>query len=158
MPVNNSSSSSSIQLPPPPPPPLQSQSNQTSNKLNNQTNKMNILGSGPQSGKSSVSNTTAKGQQPQQYKSLKSEPINERNFFDKLKRALRNQTVYENFLKCLCLFNQEIISRAELLRLTQPFLVSFPNLSAWFKNYVESSARNDANSHTGGIYSWINLL
>ena len=39
-----------------------------------------------------------------------------------VRKALRNQDVYENFLRCLVLFNQEVISRSELVQLVQPFL------------------------------------
>ena len=37
--------------------------------------------------------------------------LNEFAFFDKVRKALRNPEVYNNFLRCLILFNQEIISR-----------------------------------------------
>jgi len=39
-----------------------------------------------------------------------------------IRKALRNQEVYENFLRCLVLFNEEIISRQELVHLVTPFL------------------------------------
>ena len=48
--------------------------------------------------------------------------LNEYAFFDKVRKALRNPEVYENFLRCLVLFNQEVISRTELVQLIQPFL------------------------------------
>lgn len=48
--------------------------------------------------------------------------LNEYAFFDKVRKALRNPEVYENFLRCLVLFNQEVISRTELVQLVQPFL------------------------------------
>ena len=43
-------------------------------------------------------------------------------FFDKVRKALKNQEVYENFLRCLVLFNQEVISRQELVQLAANFL------------------------------------
>ncbi len=43
-------------------------------------------------------------------------------FCKQVRKALRNQEVYENFLRCLVLFNQEVISRGELVQLVQPFL------------------------------------
>jgi paired amphipathic helix protein Sin3a len=75
----------------------------------------------------------------QQLEWLKSGPINEINFFEKLKLALRTQQCYENFLKCLVLFNHDLINKSELIKLADPFLGKFPNLYRWFKDYVENS-------------------
>eukprot|EP00882_Tetradesmus_deserticola_P017584 GHRQ01018837.1.p4 GENE.GHRQ01018837.1~~GHRQ01018837.1.p4 ORF type:complete len:107 (+),score=52.00 GHRQ01018837.1:397-717(+) len=38
-------------------------------------------------------------------------------FFEKVKARLRNRELYQDFLKCLNLYAQEIISRQELLNL-----------------------------------------
>lgn len=54
----------------------------------------------------------------------------------KVRKALRSQDVYENFLRCLVLFNQEIVSKGELLQLATPFLGRFPELFRWFKEYL----------------------
>lgn len=62
--------------------------------------------------------------------------LNEYAFFDKVRKALRNPEVYENFLRCLVLFNQEVISRTELVQLVQPFLGKFPELFKWFKDFL----------------------
>ena len=48
--------------------------------------------------------------------------LNEYAFFDKVRKALKNGEVYDNFLRCLVLFNQEVVSRAELVQLVTPFL------------------------------------
>ena len=48
--------------------------------------------------------------------------LNEFAFFDKVRKALKNTEVYENFLRCLVLFNQEIVSRSELVQVVSPFL------------------------------------
>ena len=64
--------------------------------------------------------------------------MNENTFFDKLKKSLRSQQVYENFLKCLALYNQDIVTRSELISLVEPFLSKLPNLYRWFKDYVEN--------------------
>lgn len=42
--------------------------------------------------------------------------------FPKVRKALRSTEAYENFLRCLVIFNQEVISRAELVQLVSPFL------------------------------------
>lgn len=62
--------------------------------------------------------------------------LNEFAFFDKVRKALRHQEVYENFLRCLVLFNQEVISRSELVQLVQTFLGKFPELFKWFKDFL----------------------
>ena len=50
-------------------------------------------------------------------------------FFDKIKRHYRNnEVVYQNFLKCLNLYNQEIINRKELLEIVTPFIGKSPEL------------------------------
>lgn len=61
-------------------------------------------------------------------------------FFDKVRKALRNPDVYENFLRCLTLFNQEIISKSELVGLISPFLSRFPELHRWFQDFLGSAA------------------
>ncbi|KAF3855145.1 hypothetical protein F7725_023200 [Dissostichus mawsoni] len=43
-------------------------------------------------------------------------------FFEKVRKALRSAEAYDNFLRCLVIFNQEVISRAELVQLVLPFL------------------------------------
>ena len=48
--------------------------------------------------------------------------LNEYAFFDKVRKALKSSEVYDNFLRCLVLFNQEIVSRTELVQLATPFL------------------------------------
>uniref|UniRef100_A0A665WEW4 Paired amphipathic helix protein Sin3a n=2 Tax=Echeneis naucrates TaxID=173247 RepID=A0A665WEW4_ECHNA len=57
-------------------------------------------------------------------------------FFEKVKKALRSSEAYDNFLRCLHIFNQEVISRAELVQLVIPFLGKFPELFTWFKNFL----------------------
>ncbi|CAD7078480.1 unnamed protein product [Hermetia illucens] len=57
-------------------------------------------------------------------------------FFDKVRKALRSPEVYDNFLRCLVLFNQEVISKSELLGLVSPFLSKFPELHRWFQDFL----------------------
>jgi len=62
--------------------------------------------------------------------------LNEFAFFDKVRKAMKNSEVYDNFLRCLVLFNQEIVSRSELVQLVSPFLNKHPELLKWFKDFV----------------------
>jgi hypothetical protein len=48
-------------------------------------------------------------------------------------QVLKYQDVYENFLRCIYLFNAEIVTRAELVKCVTPFLGRFPELLAAFK-------------------------
>ncbi|XP_074834088.1 paired amphipathic helix protein Sin3b isoform X2 [Carettochelys insculpta] len=54
----------------------------------------------------------------------------------KVRRVLKSQEVYENFLRCIALFNQELVSGSELLQLVTPFLGKFPELFAQFKSFL----------------------
>uniref|UniRef100_A0A3B5KRR6 Histone deacetylase interacting domain-containing protein n=1 Tax=Xiphophorus couchianus TaxID=32473 RepID=A0A3B5KRR6_9TELE len=58
------------------------------------------------------------------------------SFFDKVRRLFKSQEVYENFLRCIALFNQEVVSGAELLQLVTPFLGKFPELYSQFKSFL----------------------
>ena len=49
---------------------------------------------------------------------------------------MKNHESYDNFLRCLVLFNQEIISRSELVQVATPFLSKHPDLFKWFKDFV----------------------
>ncbi|XP_077423344.1 SIN3 transcription regulator family member Aa [Vanacampus margaritifer] len=57
-------------------------------------------------------------------------------FFEKVRKALRSAEAYDNFLRCLVIFNQEVVSRTELVQLVLPFLGKFPELFTWFKNFL----------------------
>uniref|UniRef100_A0A4W3H532 Paired amphipathic helix protein Sin3b n=1 Tax=Callorhinchus milii TaxID=7868 RepID=A0A4W3H532_CALMI len=62
--------------------------------------------------------------------------LREFSFFDRVRRVLKSQEVYENFLRCIALFNQEVVSGSELLQLVTPFLGKFPELFARFKSFL----------------------
>ncbi|KAK7075084.1 Paired amphipathic helix protein Sin3a [Halocaridina rubra] len=57
-------------------------------------------------------------------------------FFDQVRKALRHEETYHNFLRCITLYNEEIITRSELVQLVHPFLAKFPDLLKWFKDFV----------------------
>jgi len=62
--------------------------------------------------------------------------LNEFAFFDKVRKALRNQAVYEDFLRCLVMYNHEVVNRLELVHLVTPFLGKYPELLKWFKDFL----------------------
>lgn len=69
-------------------------------------------------------------------KDLTQGQLEELAYFDKVKKALKNPKVYEQFLRCLNLYSHEIINRTELVELVSNFLVNHKNLFDWFKRFV----------------------
>lgn len=57
-------------------------------------------------------------------------------FSEKVRKALKSTEVYENFLRCLVLYNHEIVSRTELVGLANNFIGRFPDLMKWFKEFL----------------------
>lgn len=62
--------------------------------------------------------------------------LNDFAFFDKVRKAVRSQDIYDSFLRCLILYNHEIISRTEIVSLVAPYIGKFPELFRWFKEFV----------------------
>ncbi|TPX57792.1 hypothetical protein PhCBS80983_g03578 [Powellomyces hirtus] len=63
--------------------------------------------------------------------------IEELEFFDKCKKIINNKTTYNEFLKILNLFSQEIIEAKVLVERVEPFLSRAPDLFEWFKRFVK---------------------
>lgn len=61
----------------------------------------------------------------------------ELEFFEKCKRVIGNKTTYNEFLKVLNLFSQEIIEAKVLIERVEPFLGKVPELFDWFKQFVK---------------------
>ncbi|XP_057319061.1 paired amphipathic helix protein Sin3a-like isoform X3 [Microplitis mediator] len=80
--------------------------------------------------------------------------LNDYAFFDKVRKLLKSTEVYENFLRCLVLYNNEIISKSEVVQLVIPFLGRCPELLRWFKDFLghlpESTGLASTNA-TGGV-------
>mmetsp|Transcript_24647 Transcript_24647/g.84291 ORF Transcript_24647/g.84291 Transcript_24647/m.84291 type:complete len:426 (+) Transcript_24647:232-1509(+) len=60
----------------------------------------------------------------------------ELGFFDKVKQRLRNRDAYQEFLKCLNVFNQEIITKMELQGLVYDILGRHPDLLSGFNDFL----------------------
>lgn len=52
----------------------------------------------------------------------------ELSYFERAKQRLRNKDAYNDMLKCLSMYTQEIISRQELLQLLNDIIGRFPDL------------------------------
>ncbi|KAG0335816.1 Transcriptional regulatory protein sin3 [Podila humilis] len=62
--------------------------------------------------------------------------VEELAFFDKVKKALSNKTTYNEFLKLLNLFSQDILDRKLLVEKVETFLAPHKDLMEWFKAFV----------------------
>ena len=57
-------------------------------------------------------------------------------FFDKVRKAVKSRQVYENFLRCLQIYSDEVASKHDLLQMAQPFLRPHPELFRQFKDII----------------------
>jgi len=60
----------------------------------------------------------------------------ELNFFYRVKQRLNNQSLYTEFLKCLNMFSQGIVSKVELVLLVKDLLSRYTDLFEWFKQFI----------------------
>ncbi|KAI8928211.1 hypothetical protein BC831DRAFT_412149 [Entophlyctis helioformis] len=74
---------------------------------------------------------------PPSFKGDKPSNLEEIEFFDKCKRVIGNKASYNEFLKILNLFSQEIIEAKTLIERVEPFLSRSPDLFDWFKRFVK---------------------
>ncbi|CAM6112569.1 unnamed protein product [Calypogeia fissa] len=72
-------------------------------------------------------------------------------FFDKVKGRLRNHGLYQEFLKCLNIFSQEIISRSELQSLVADILGKHSDLMEGFNDFL--SRRENLEGYFAGVFS-----
>ncbi|BFI09258.1 paired amphipathic helix protein Sin3a [Marchantia polymorpha subsp. ruderalis] len=86
-------------------------------------------------------------------KSLKSSSLQKEQlaFFDKVKGRLRNRDTYQEFLKCLNIFSQEIISRTELQSLVADILGKHSDLMDGFNDFL--SRRENLEGYLAGVFS-----
>ncbi|CAM6050285.1 unnamed protein product [Sphagnum compactum] len=75
-------------------------------------------------------------------------------FVEKVKSRLRNRETYQDFLKCLNIFNQEIISRRELQRVVGDILGKHADLMEGFNEFL-THCENEGN--LAGVFSSRNL-
>ncbi|XP_077237908.1 paired amphipathic helix protein Sin3-like 3 [Tasmannia lanceolata] len=67
---------------------------------------------------------------------LKSVYSQEFHFCEKVKERLHNDDTYQEFLKCLNIYNKEIISRSELQNLMGDILGRYPDLMVGFNEFL----------------------
>ena len=59
----------------------------------------------------------------------------ELTFFEKVKTRLRNRETYNELIKCLNIFNSEVISKMELQSLVWDILGRYPDLYSGFCDF-----------------------
>lgn len=65
----------------------------------------------------------------------------ELQFFERVKARLRNRDVFNEFLKCLHIFNQDIISKMELKGLVYDVLGKYPDLHSVRERLLSLASR-----------------
>ncbi|KAJ3296647.1 Transcriptional regulatory protein sin3 [Rhizoclosmatium sp. JEL0117] len=63
--------------------------------------------------------------------------VEELEWIDRCKRSIGNKATYNEFLKVLNLFSNEIIDAKTLVERVEPFLAKSPDLFLWFKKFVK---------------------
>ncbi|CAY70276.1 Component of the Sin3p-Rpd3p histone deacetylase complex [Komagataella phaffii GS115] len=58
------------------------------------------------------------------------------SFFDKVKKSISNKQTYNEFLKLINLYSQDIIDKDVLVAKVECFIGAFPELFSWFKTFV----------------------
>ena len=56
--------------------------------------------------------------------------------FDRVKKYLNNKQTYNEFLKLLNLFSQDMINKSVLINRLENFIGGNPELIGWFKKYI----------------------
>lgn len=80
--------------------------------------------------------------------------MQEYNFFDRVKHALKSPEIYDNFLKCLLLFTSEVISSSELVQMTAHFFCRHPELKRWLHDFVGPMSPPHTPTNTHGFNSY----
>ena len=57
-------------------------------------------------------------------------------FFEKVKKTLKDRDAYNELVKCLNIFNSEVISKMELQTLVWDILGKYPELHAGFSDFL----------------------
>ncbi len=73
-------------------------------------------------------------------------------FFERVRARLRNQEAYEDLLKCINLFAQDIVSKPELFQLVHDVLGRYNDLMLQFREFVERCEQSEYDGYGGGRY------
>ncbi|CAG8538127.1 9245_t:CDS:10 [Acaulospora colombiana] len=99
------------------------------------------------SGEQAHSSSSSMGLKVDSMKILEPQPLastEELEFFEKVKRHISNKQSYNEFLKLLNLYSQQILDGKDLLKLMAPFLGgSNSELYAWLKQFLKLNERDE---------------
>ncbi|KAL3085001.1 hypothetical protein niasHS_010070 [Heterodera schachtii] len=73
-------------------------------------------------------------------------PLRDFVIFEKIHRALQSETIFENFMRTLVMYNKSLVSRSELVDLITPFLAEHPELLKQFKDILGGQTAIGAHS------------
>lgn len=78
-------------------------------------------------------------------------------FFEKLKKAMNNKGSYNEFLKLINMFTNDIIDKNTLIQRVEPFLLSSPDQLAHFKHMVGYTGQDEAIENIPAIKARVDL-
>lgn len=67
----------------------------------------------------------------------------ETEFFDRVKKHINNKSTYNEFLKVLNLFSQQIVDQNTLVERVQSFIGNDKKLFKWFKDFVGYNGKDE---------------
>ncbi|CAG8461919.1 45_t:CDS:10 [Acaulospora morrowiae] len=121
-------------------------SERSPNHISNKQSKKSKL-SHKVSGEQAHSSSSSMGLKADSIKTLEPQPLastEELEFFEKVKRHISSKQSYNEFLKLLNLYSQQILDGKDLLKLIAPFLGgSNSELYAWLKQFLKLNERDE---------------
>src|SRR5579859_4066298 len=64
-------------------------------------------------------------------------------FFEKLKKNMNNKATYNEFLKLINMYTNDIIDKNTLVQRIEPFLVNYADQLTWFKSFVKYTGQDE---------------
>jgi paired amphipathic helix protein Sin3a len=78
-------------------------------------------------------------------------------FFEKIKKNMNNKATYNEFLKLINMYTNDIIDRNVLVQRVEPFLTSTPDLLTYFKTLVKYTGQDETIDNIPAIKPRIDL-
>ena len=65
------------------------------------------------------------------------------SFFDKVKKSMNNKATYNEFLKLINMFSNDVIDRNTLVQRVEPFLATIPDQYNYFKSLIKYTGQDE---------------
>lgn len=78
-------------------------------------------------------------------------------FFERLKKAMNNKATYNEFLKLINMFTNDIIDKNTLIQRVEPFILSSPDQFAYFKLMIGYTGQDEAIDNIPAIKARVDL-